>query len=115
MCKTTLQVVHFKNYIFSKDVKQFFLKNYFFLNCIFTLMPKLTKGCIKQAFCLCVNTKTDAATTFVKRAATTFQLEFPSLKLMQNIYVGIPHTGDLGAGEQAAWQIRHKVSCQIVQ
>ena len=50
---------------------------------------------------LCVNTKTDAAITFFKTSG-------------YNIYVGIPHTGDLGVGKKAVRKILHKVSCQII-
>ena len=68
-------------------------------------MPKLTVRRLKQASCLCGNTKIYAATTFFKRTATTFQLDFPSLKLIQNFYDGTLHTGNFGVFGQTVWQV----------
>ena len=42
---------------------------------------------------------------FGKRAATTFLLEFPSLKMKQNFYVRIPHTGNFDVIGQTVWQV----------
>ena len=47
-------------------------KNFLYRRNIFTLMPDLTAGWVKQVCLFVCEYKKDAATTFVEQAGTTF-------------------------------------------